>query len=157
LRVYEAFLRCLKVGEINPAVGEPCPLALQRNTMPKQSEGQIIGREGEIWFESQLPSGWVLQPPKSDVGVDGVVVICDTSDLNGREFRIQVKASKKPKIRESNIVISRLKYSTIEYWFLSPLPTLIVFYDATEKCGYYRWHIDIYEEVRESLKDKDEK
>ena len=125
--------------------------------MPKQSEAQIIGREGEIWFESQLPSGWVLQPPKMDVGVDGVVVIYDSSDLNGREFRIQVKASKRPKIRDSNIVVSGVKHSTVEYWFLSPLPTLVVAYDATEKLGYYRWHVDIFDEARESLKKRNEK
>ncbi|GAX60388.1 hypothetical protein SCALIN_C10_0148 [Candidatus Scalindua japonica] len=125
--------------------------------MPKQSEAQIIGREGEIWFESQLPSGWVLQPPKTDVGVDGVVVICDSSDLNGREFRVQVKSSNYPKVRELNIVVSGLKHSTIEYWFLSPLPTLVVVYDATEKCGYYRWHVDIFEEVRDSLRNREDK
>ncbi len=125
--------------------------------MPKQSEAQIIGREGETWFESQLPSGWLLQPPKTDVGVDGVVVICEISDLDGREFRVQVKASKRPNIRNSNIVVSGVKYSTIEYWFLSPLPTLIVAYDATAKCGYFRWHTDLYNEVRETLKKKNTK
>lgn len=125
--------------------------------MPKQSEAQIIGREGEIWFESQLPSGWLLQPPKTDVGVDGVVVICDNSDLNGREFRVQVKASKHPKVRGTNIVVSRLKHSTIEYWFLSPVPTLVVVYDVTKKCGYYRWHVELFEEVRKSLKYKNDK
>lgn len=125
--------------------------------MPQQSEAQIIGREGEIWFESQLPSGWVLQPPKTDVGIDGVVVICDSSDLNGREFRVQVKSSKSPKVIDSNIVVSGIKHSTIEYWFLSPLPTLIVAYNVTEKIGYYRWHVDIFDEVREPLKVRNEK
>lgn len=119
--------------------------------MPYQSEAQIIGDEGENWFVSQLPQGWLLQPPKRDVGVDGVVVICERTDLNGREFRIQVKASKNPTIRDSMIVISNIKRSTIDYWFLSPLPTLIVAYDATSKQGYFRWHADLYDEIRESL------
>lgn len=125
--------------------------------MPYQSEAQIIGDEGETWFVSQLPPGWLLQPPKRDVGVDGVIVICDKTDLNGREFRVQVKASKNPTIRDSMIVISDVKRSTIEYWFLSPLPTLIVAYDATNKRGYFRWHTDLYNEVRATLDRKNPK
>jgi hypothetical protein len=35
----------------------------------------MVGREGEIWFESPLPPGWILQPPKTDTDIDGVVII----------------------------------------------------------------------------------
>lgn len=119
--------------------------------MPYQSEAQITGDQGENWFVSQLPPGWILQPPKRDVGVDGVIVICDETDLNGREFRVQIKASKTPTIRNSMVIIPGVKRSTVEYWFLSPLPTLLVAYDATQNHGFFRWHSDLYDEVRESL------
>lgn len=119
--------------------------------MPYQSEAQITGDQGENWFVSQLPPGWILQPPKRDVGVDGVIVICDETDLNGREFRVQIKASKTPTIRNSMVIIPGVKRSTVEYWFLSPLPTLLVAYDATQNHGFFRWHSDLYDEVREAL------
>lgn len=119
--------------------------------MPHQSEAQITGDQGENWFASQLPPGWILQPPKRDVGVDGVIVICDKTDLNGREFRVQIKASKTPTIRNSMVIIPGVKRSTVEYWFLSPLPTLLVAYDATQNHGFFRWHSDLYDEVREAL------
>lgn len=119
--------------------------------MPYQSEAQITGDKGENWFATQLPPGWILQPPKRDVGVDGVVVICDKTDLNGREFRIQIKASNAPTINNSMIIIPGVKRSTIEYWFLSPLPTLLVAYDATQNLGFFRWHSDLYHEVRDVL------
>lgn len=119
--------------------------------MPYQSEAQITGDQGENWFVSQLPPGWILQPPKRDVGVDGVIVICDETDLNSREFRVQIKSSKTPTIRNSMVIIPGVKRSTVEYWFLSPLPTLLVAYDATQNHGFFRWHSDLYDEVREAL------
>lgn len=125
--------------------------------MPYQSEAQITGDQGENWFATQLPPGWVLQPPKRDVGVDGVIVICDKTDLNGREFRVQIKASKTPTIRNEMFIISGVKRSTVEYWFLSPLPTLLVAYDATQNNGFFRWHSDLYDDVREALDQQEAK
>jgi hypothetical protein len=119
--------------------------------MPKYSAAQITGDAGENWFVSQLPEAWLLQPPKRDVGVDGVVVICDASDLNGREFRVQIKASQTPTARAGTVVISGIKRTTLEYWFLSPLPTLLVFYDAVAKSGYYAWHYDLFDQVKAVL------
>lgn len=120
--------------------------------MPYQSEAQIVGDQGENWFISQLPPGWILQPPKRDVGVDGVVVICDKTDLNGREFRVQIKASKTPTIRNSMVIIPGVKRSTVEYWFLSPLPTLLVAYDATQNHGFFCYLIALYSGMCNSLR-----
>jgi len=91
----------------------------------------------------------LLQKPTKDVGVDGVVVICERGNLNGKEFRVQVKASEKLKIKDSKVILdkSRVKSSTINYWFVSPLPTMIVAYDYTANRGYYCWHSELYEQV----------
>ena len=117
--------------------------------MPFQSRAQIIGDLGELWFQSQLPEGWLLQKPTKDVGIDGVVVICERGKLNGKEFRVQVKASENLKIKDSKVILdkSKVKRSTINYWFISPLPTMIVAYDCTTKRGYYCWHNELYEQV----------
>ena len=116
--------------------------------MPLQSDAQLTGYEGERWFRSQLPRGWLPQRPDTDVGIDFVIVISEPCELDKREFRVQVKSSKSLLRKENTIKLRNVKLSTIDYWFLSPLPTLIVAYDETEDCGYFRWHYKIYEEVR---------
>lgn len=115
--------------------------------MPKQSEAQILGDAGELWFQTQLPPGWMFQRPTRDVGVDGVVVICEAGPLNGREFRVQIKTSKHFRVRGDAVVIRGVKRSTIDYWFVSPLPTMIVAYDVRLQRGYYRWHSDLFGEL----------
>ncbi len=49
-----------------------------------------IWDEGELWFASQLPRGWDWQPPRRDLGKDGLVVVRDDSELHNLEFAIQV-------------------------------------------------------------------
>jgi len=115
--------------------------------MPFQSKAQVIGDEGERWFDNQLPPRWLPQKPDRDVGVDRIVVICEEGDLNSREFRVQVKSSRHLKISNGGVYLSGIKHSTIHYWFISPVPTLIVAYDATSKKGYFCWHNDIYSQV----------
>ncbi len=119
--------------------------------MPLQSEAQIVGYEGERWFRSVLPRGWILQRPETDVGVDFLVVVSEDSELDKREFRCQVKSSKLLMRRGDSIVIRRIKRSTLDYWFLSPVPTLIVAYDVSENRGFFTWHNQLFEHIREKL------
>lgn len=123
--------------------------------MPYQSDAQITGDAGELWFQAQLPPGWILQRPTRDVGVDGVVVVCDRTILNGIEFRAQVKSSLNLNQRDSHIILRDIKRSTMRYWFLSPLLTMIVACDLSRQCGYYCWHNDLLETSPELFsKDK---
>ncbi|WP_411133431.1 DUF4365 domain-containing protein [Streptomyces sp. C10] len=96
---------------------------------------------------AQLPPGWVPQRPTRDVGVDFVVVICEAGPLNGHEFRVQVKTSKQFRTKGDSLVIAGVKRSTIDYWFVSPVPTMVVAYDHGRGRGYYRWHNEFYEEL----------
>jgi hypothetical protein len=36
-----------------------------------------LGDQGELWFAAMLPAGWVWQPPRRDLGKDGLIVIRD--------------------------------------------------------------------------------
>lgn len=121
--------------------------------MPQQSEAQILGDAGELWFQTQLPPGWIPQPPKRDVGVDFVVVICEAGPLNGHEFRVQVKTSKQFNAANNAVVITGVKRSTIDYWFTSPVPTMVVAYDHGQRRGYYRWHSDLFHELSKLQSD----
>jgi len=112
--------------------------------MPLQSEAQLTGYEGERWFRSQLPRGWIPQKPETDVGIDYLVVISENGDLDKRQFQVQVKASKSFTRHNGQIQLRPIKKSTIDYWFLSPLPTLIVAYDEKENRGYFKWHSELY-------------
>lgn len=121
--------------------------------MPLQSESQLTSYEGERWFRSQLPRGWIPQKPETDVGIDFVVVISESGELDKREFRPQVKSSKSFTKKGNTIKLRRIKLSTIEYWFLSPLPTLLVAYDEINDCGYFRWHHELFDDVRKPFDD----
>jgi hypothetical protein len=94
--------------------------------MPKSSTPQETGRLGERWFVSKLPASWIFQPPHEDVGIDGVVVICEPGQCNGLEFRVQVKASAQFRRKEGRIVIPDVKHSAMQYWVTGFTPTLLV-------------------------------
>jgi hypothetical protein len=96
--------------------------------MPNQNEAQLTGRRGERWFVSRLPPTWIFQPPLEDVGVDGVVVICSSGPLNGLEFRVQIKSSRKWRTSENFIVLKNVKTSSFRYWVTGFTPTLLVLY-----------------------------
>jgi hypothetical protein len=63
-----------------------------------------IGDAGELWFASQLPIDWVWQPPRRDVGKDGLIVIKDGSELHNHEFSVQIKATKRPHFDKGTVV-----------------------------------------------------
>ncbi len=107
--------------------------------MPKQVKAQRLGREGERWFAACLPADWLFQPPLEDVGVDGVVVICEDGHLNGTEFRVQIKASQRFRARSNMLQVAGLKRDAVLYWLTGFTPTLLVLYERSSKCGYCEW------------------
>jgi hypothetical protein len=119
--------------------------------MPSISNAQAIGSTGERWFHAHLPNRWILQRPTTDIGVDGVVVICDDDISNGLEFRVQIKTVKKLQSRSTFINIAKIKTSTLRYWFSSPAPLLVVVVDLHTGLGRYGWHFDALEEPERAL------
>jgi hypothetical protein len=107
--------------------------------MLKQTTGQATGRHGERWLVSQLPTNWIIQPPKEDVGVDGVIVIADETPANGIEFKVQVKTSRSFKRSQNHIIISGIKRSSLLYWFTSLSPVMLVAYETSSDSGFYGW------------------
>ncbi len=79
-----------------------------------------IGDSGELWFASQLPIDWVWQPPRRDVGKDGLIVIKDRSDLHNLEFSVQVKTTSRPRLHHESINVSGVSTAAVLYWFSSP-------------------------------------
>ena len=106
--------------------------------MPKQSKSQTIGREGEKWFESRLPTTWIPQRPTEDVGVDLLVVICDDGALNGLEFKVQVKSSAHWRVNNGTIAVPFRRDSLFDL-MRGFTPALLVVYDSKSKRGYYAW------------------
>ena len=116
--------------------------------MMTKNSGHInvaIGDRGEVWLASQLPLGWVWQPPRLDLGKDGLIVIRDNSDLHNIEFAIQVKSSQKIAFSKEQIVVRGVSRSSVRYWFASPLPTLVVVVDISNQMAWYAWHLDLFD------------
>ena len=84
------------------------------------------------------------QPPRRDLGKDGLIVVRDNSDIHNLEFAVQVKSFIQPVVRDGHIVKSGVTRSAVQYWFASPLPTLIVAVDTTNRRGWFAWHLDIF-------------
>ncbi|MBI2920100.1 MAG: DUF4365 domain-containing protein [Planctomycetes bacterium] len=106
--------------------------------MPKQTRSQTIGREGEKWFEAQLPPSWIPQRPTEDVGVDALVVICEDNALNGLEFRVQIKSTSTWRIRDQHILLSFARHSLIDL-IQGFTPALLVTYESSTRRGFCFW------------------
>ncbi|HLE64429.1 MAG TPA: DUF4365 domain-containing protein [Pyrinomonadaceae bacterium] len=119
--------------------------------MPRQNKAQETGRSGERWFPQQLPANWIFQPPHEDVGVDGVVVICDDSPSNGLEFRVQIKSSELWRVEDEHVVV-RVKRESLVYWLSGFSPTLLVLYEAASNTGWCTWINQIIAEDLSVLK-----
>lgn len=103
-----------------------------------------IGVQGESLFTDALPLGWIRQTPSLDFGKDGLVVIRDASELHNIEFSVQIKTSAKPCIRDGQVLLSGVSRSSVQYWFASPLPTLVVAVDLSTRAMWYGWHLDLF-------------
>jgi Domain of unknown function (DUF4365) len=115
-----------------------------------------FGDQGELWFAAQLPRGWIWQPPRRDVGKDGLIVIHDGSELHNLEFSVQIKTAERPKIGNGSVTLSGVSRASIRYWFASPLPTLVVVVDLSNSKGWYAWHLDLFTSPSEFLEAKSE-
>lgn len=108
-----------------------------------------LGDQGEIWFAAALPQGWIWQPPRRDFGKDGLIVIRDGSKLHNLEFSVQIKTSTKPRIRDGHVVLSGISRSSVQYWFASPLPTLVVAVDISRRNAWYDWHLNLFDSPKQ--------
>ena len=107
--------------------------------MPTQTTSQTIGRKGERWLQQALPPTWIFQPPLDDVGVDGVVVICEQGETNGLEFRVQIKSAENWHIRDASVVHSGFSRENLRYLLTGFTPTLLVLYEASSDRGIGAW------------------
>lgn len=106
-----------------------------------------IGDKGELWLASRLPLGWIWQPPRKDLGKDGLIVIRDESDLHNLEFSVQIKATLKPRLSGEALVFANVSRSSVLYWMAGAYPTLVVAVDLSNDCAWYVWHFDIFKSV----------
>lgn len=107
--------------------------------MRRQSKSQIVGREGERWFESNLPPEWSIQRPIDDFGLDGIVAVGDSTHLTPYEFGVQIKSSSHFNLVRNHVVVPNISRDAIEYWARKFFPTLLVAYDTKSKIGYFEW------------------
>ena len=107
--------------------------------MPRQTVSNEIGRKGERWFEAQLPYNWIFQRPTEDVGIDAYIVICDNTDLNGIEFKVQIKSSGAFYREQQHIILNGITRSAFNFWLAGFIPTLLIVYNATVNEGYFYW------------------
>ena len=127
------------------------PYAKERRQFAFGEQRSGIGDQGELWFASQLPRGWVWQPPRRDVGKDGMIVIRDDSDLNNVEFAIQVKSTTSKVGSGQSIAIKNVSRSSILYWCASTHPTLLVIVSIATQTAWYAWHFHVVDTRPKSL------
>ena len=122
-----------------------------KKTVPIASgEGRsAIGDKGELWFASRLPHGWIWQPPRKDVGKDGLIVIRDESELQNLEFSVQIKTTLKRRHGSKALQFSNVSRSSVLYWMAGAYPTLIVAVDLSNDQAWYVWHYDLFNTIED--------
>src|SRR5882724_8018209 len=143
-------LQCAEISQSEKVVNQRIPI---RESSIARSH---LGDQGELWFAAALPPGWIWQPPRRDFGKDGLIVIRDGTQLHNLEFSVQIKTSVRPRVRDGHVTISGVSRSSIQYWFASPLPTLVVAIDITNREGWYAWHLDLFDSPEELFGAKSE-
>lgn len=121
----------------------------ERLKLRKQNEKQIVGREGERWFGSILPSAWSVQRPLDDFGTDAIVSIGTETNILPLEFGVQIKSSKNLRYVNGAVVVRRITTDMLEYWLAKLIPTLLVVYDYKRKTGYFDWVQSIAPDIQE--------
>jgi Domain of unknown function (DUF4365) len=105
--------------------------------MRRQSESQIIGRAGERWFSSILPSAWSIQRPIDDFGSDGIISIGNKTSMTNLEFGVQIKSKKSAEWNDNKSRIS-ITRDMARYFSGKFYPTLFVLYDQRHNSGYFQ-------------------
>lgn len=107
--------------------------------MRRQSKSQIVGREGERWFESVLPPEWSIQRPFDDFGLDGIVAVGNSTHITPYEFGVQIKSSSQFNVMKEKVVVPKISRDMLLYWGTKFFPTLLIAYDTTQHVGYFEW------------------
>lgn len=74
-----------------------------------------------------------------DVGVDFLVVICESGPLNGLEFRVQVKSSSRFRVRDGIIMVPGFRRATLADLVHGFTPALLVLYESETRSGFCFW------------------
>lgn len=102
---------------------------------PLRHASHQLESESKQFLRARLPSSWISDEPQNDYGVDMRVQIAEESQIAGKAFVIQLKASATEKAGDS--VSVKLKVSTLNYLRSLLEVAILVKYVAAEKEAYW--------------------
>lgn len=106
--------------------------------MPQRPKEHQLSEDSRKFFESAIPSHWVIRQKTSDYGIDFEIEIFDKSDAStGIIFYVQLKGTSTELKR--NIASIVFKTDTGKYFHSLEIPVLIVLYHSPTKTLYSRW------------------
>jgi len=108
--------------------------------MAKRSHSQRIGSRGQnlVAHLSGQNEEWIVRhQPDEDFGIDFEVELA-APEVAGHFLKFQVKASKKVKIINGNVVL-RIKKRLLRYADSCRLPVVLVVADLGSQCAWYLW------------------
>ena len=122
-------------------------MSLRINNMnfPKRPLSHVSGDEAVSIFTSACPSEWVVSPIQPDYGLDLRIEITRNTDVTGEEFYVQLKGRQKIFPLSNGKVKAPISQSTINYWLGKLNPVLIVLVDVPNKCFWFDWLENAYE------------
>ncbi len=95
---------------------------------PRQHILETISKNA---LEQIIPDEWVVRSLSPDYGIDFMVEVYKNNKSTGDFFYIQLKGTDQ-KVKKSKIKVS-IKYSTLHYFSLLPLPILFLVYTTNDK------------------------
>ncbi|NNB86775.1 DUF4365 domain-containing protein [Corallococcus exiguus] len=106
--------------------------------MPIRSRQHVIEEESRRAFSNVTPPEWVVRPQEIDYGMDLQVQIFEGERATTLLFFVQLKGSDSLSVK-AGVAEYRFKTERLRHYLESPIPVMLVAYDARDGRLFYDW------------------
>lgn len=104
--------------------------------MPQRPHEHVLETKSIRSFESRLDDWVARRIGADDYGIDMRVEIFTDGRATGREFAVQLKATRNAGGEPS----ATIRRETLNYWAAQPIPTMLAVWDELTGSLWYEWH-----------------
>lgn len=118
-----------------------------------RTRGHILEEESRQAFQNAIPAEWVMRPHDPDYGVDREVQVFRNGVATGYFFFVQLKGHDGMSAAAGTASHS-YRTDRLRQYLDSPIPMMLVLYDASNRRLYYEWLHDVYRDLSSDEKRK---
>ena len=121
---------------------------------PKRPLSHVSGDEAVSIFTANCPAEWIVSSIHPDYGLDLRIEITKDTAVTGEEFYVQIKGKQSIRPLSNGKVEVQISQPTINYWLGKLNPVLIVLVDVPNKCFWFDWLENAYENYPNSKEEQ---